>query len=82
MRPPWIWGKGNGTNPINTYENSIKVPFVASHPGVIQAGLLQSAMVASHDFMPTLLDYANLPLPDTNLPGQSFLTARTSCTTL
>ena len=70
-----FWGKGNGTNPVNMYENSIKVPFVASHPGVIPAGLVQSAMVASHDFMPTLLEYVGLPLPDTNLPGKSFLAA-------
>jgi arylsulfatase A-like enzyme len=70
-----FWGKGNGTNPVNMYENSIKVPFVASHPGVIPEGMVQSAMVASYDFMPTLLDYANLPVPDTQLPGSSFLSA-------
>jgi len=70
-----FWGKGNGTYPINMYENSIKVPFVASHPGVIPSGMVQSAMVASHDFLPTLLEYVNLPLPDTNLPGESFLPA-------
>ena len=28
-----FWGKGNGTFPRNMYENSVKVPFVASHPG-------------------------------------------------
>lgn len=68
-----FWGKGNGTNPINMYENSIRVPFLASHPGVIPEGIVQSGMVSVHDFMPTLLDYVNLPLPDTNLPGKSFL---------
>ena len=57
------------------YENSIKVPFIASHPGVIPEGTVQSALVASHDFMPTLLEYVDLPLPDTQLPGQSFLSA-------
>jgi arylsulfatase A-like enzyme len=70
-----FWGKGNGTNPVNMYENSIKVPFIASHPGVIPEGMIQSAMVASYDFMPTLLDYLDLPLPDTQLPGSSFLPA-------
>ena len=70
-----FWGKGNGTYPINMYENSIKVPFIASHPGVIPEGIVQSAMVASHDFLPTLLEYVDLPLPDTNLPGRSFLPA-------
>ena len=32
-----FWGKGNGTYPPNMYENSIKVPFVVSHPGRIPA---------------------------------------------
>ena len=72
-----FWGKGNGTNPVNMYENSIKVPFVASHPGVIPEGIVQSAMVASYDFMPTLLDYVNLPLPDTQLPGRTISAAAT-----
>ena len=70
-----FWGKGNGTNPVNMYENSIKVPFIASHPGVLPEGMVQSAMVASYDFMPTLLEYVNLPPPDTQLPGESFLSA-------
>ena len=70
-----FWGKGNGTRPVNMYENSIKVPFVASHPGSIPEGLVQSAMVSAYDFMPTLLDYVDLPLPDTDLPGRSFLPA-------
>ena len=30
-----FWGKGNGTSPLNMYENSSKVPFLASHPGRI-----------------------------------------------
>ena len=68
-----FWGKGNGTNPVNMYENSIKVPFVASHPGVIPEGIVQSALIASYDFMPTLLEYLDLPIPDTNLPGESFV---------
>jgi arylsulfatase A-like enzyme len=32
-------------------------------------------MVSAYDFMPTLLDYVNLPLPSTHLPGRSFLPA-------
>ena len=70
-----FWGKGNGTSPVNMYENSIKVPFLATHPGVIPEGIVQSAMVSEHDFMPTLLEYVGLPLPDTNLARISFLAA-------
>ena len=68
-----FWGKGNGTWPLNMYENSIKVPFVASHPGVIPEGAVESALVSACDFMPTLLEYLGLPLPEGgNLPGGSF----------
>ena len=33
-----FWGKGNGTEPRNMYENSIKVPAIFSHPGRIPQG--------------------------------------------
>ena len=69
-----FWGKGNGTYPPNMYENSIKVPFVVSHPDRIPAGSVQESMVSAYDFMPTLLDYLELPLPEApNFPGQSAL---------
>ena len=68
-----FWGKGNGTDPVNMYENSIKVPFLATHPGVIPEGTVQSAMASAYDVLPTLLDYVDLPPPNTNLPGQSLL---------
>jgi arylsulfatase A-like enzyme len=56
------------------YENSIKVPFLVSHPRRIPENRAQNAMVSSYDFMPTLLDYLGLPLPENrNLPGQSVL---------
>ncbi len=71
-----FWGKGNGTRPLNMYENSIKVPAVMSHPGKIPEGCVQPALVSAYDFMPTLLDYLGLPLPEgRNLPGQSVLPA-------
>ena len=71
-----FWGKGNGTSPLNMYENSVKVPTVISHPGAIPEGYVQPALVSAYDFMPTLLDYLGLPLPEgCNLPGESFLPA-------
>jgi len=69
-----FWGKGNGTNPRNMYENSIKVPAIFSHPGRIPQNRVEEAMVSAYDFMPTLLEYVDLPIPgDRNLPGRSFL---------
>jgi arylsulfatase A-like enzyme len=69
-----FWGKGNGTYPPNMFENSIKVPFVISHPGRIPEGGAEKAMVSAYDFMPTLLAYLGLPLPEgIDLPGRSVL---------
>jgi len=68
-----IWGKGNGTFPLNMYENSIKVPFIVSHPGSLPEGAVTGAMMSQYDFMPTLLDYLGLPpVKDDSLPGVSF----------
>lgn len=71
-----FWHKGNGTFPLNMYENSVKVPFIMSHPRRIPEGQVNEAMVSQYDFMPTLLDY--LDLPDSNddaSPGKSFVPA-------
>jgi len=68
-----FWGKGNGTFPMNMYENSIKVPFVASHPAGMPRGRVAQAMMSQYDFMPTLIDYLGLPaVQDDTLPGASF----------
>lgn len=69
-----FWGKGNGTFPLNMYENSIKVPLIMGHTGHIPEGKSISALVSGYDFMPTLLEYVGVPLPvRQNLPGQSIL---------
>jgi len=69
-----FWGKGNGTFPLNMYENSVKVPFIAAHPGRIPAGQASDALLSAYDFMPTVLDYCGLPaLPPEGRPGRSFV---------
>ena len=69
-----FWGKGNGTHPLNMYENSVKVPFIVSHPARLPKGKVATAMMSQYDFMPTLLDYLGLPQPqDDTLPGASFV---------
>jgi arylsulfatase A-like enzyme len=58
------------------FENSVRVPAIFSQPGRIPAGRVERALVSAYDFLPTLLGYLDLPLPDgRNLPGTSFLPA-------
>ena len=69
-----FWHKGNGTFPLNMYDNSVMVPAIFSQPGAIPAGAVSEAMVSQYDFLPTLLEYLHLPpMDDPTLPGRSFL---------
>jgi choline-sulfatase len=71
-----FWGKGNGTFPLNMYENSIKVPMIFSHPGTLPEGHVVDAMTSQYDFMPTLLDYVGFErFHNDSLPGRSFVPA-------
>ena len=71
-----FWHKGNGTFPLNMYENSVKVPFIMSQPVRIPQARVTEAMVSQYDFIPTLLDYLGLEIPEDSMrPGQSFLPA-------
>ena len=73
-----FWGKGNGTNPLNMYEHSIRVPALISQPGRLPQGIAQPAMFSAYDFMPTLLSYLDLPIPwDRDLPGRDAVNAWT-----
>ncbi len=68
-----VFGKGNATYPLNMFEESIKVPFIMSHPGCIQAGRTNSDLLSQYDFMPTLLEYVGCEVSSiSSLPGRSF----------
>jgi arylsulfatase A-like enzyme len=69
-----VWGKGNGTWPFNMYEESIRVPLLWSHPARLRAGQVNTEMVSSYDFFPTVLDYLGVKAPaDRKRPGRSYL---------
>ena len=68
-----IWGKGNGTFPLNMYDTSVKVPCLISWPGHIPQGRVDDHLLSHYDFFPTLLDLLGLDDPALeNLPGRSF----------
>lgn len=69
-----IWGKGNGTFPMNMYDTSIRVPMIIWHPDRIKAKTVIKDMLSAYDVRPTLMDYVGIPVPDDpTLPGSSFL---------
>ncbi|RKN84540.1 sulfatase-like hydrolase/transferase [Paenibacillus ginsengarvi] len=69
-----IWGKGNGTLPLNMFDTSVKVPAIFSHPGCIPEGQTNEELVSQYDVFPTLLEYVGISNPyESSLPGRSFL---------
>ena len=78
-----ILGKGNGTFPLNMYDESVKVPFIVRLPSHSpdnhtkrfpnNSGIVNHDLLSHYDFMPTILDYLGLENPMGNeLPGRSF----------
>ncbi len=52
------------------YELAVKVPFMVRWPGAAPRGMVEHRLVSSIDILPTILDAARLPRPD-SLPGRS-----------
>ena len=68
-----IWGKGNGTYPLNMYDTSVKVPFLISCPGRLPQGVVDEELRSHYDWFPTVLDYLGIENPEAEaLPGRSF----------
>lgn len=67
-----IWGKGNGTIPLNFWENSVRVPFIAWGPGRIAAGRSVDTPVSATSVYETLAELADVaPRPDPLRAGSS-----------
>ncbi len=52
-------------------EESLRMPFVARYPREIPPGVIEEDFILNVDFAPTLLDYAQVPLPN-SMQGRSF----------
>ncbi len=68
-----IWGKGNGTNPVNMYDTSVKVPGLFRLPSVIPKGTVNHEMISHYDFYETILEAAGIVKErKKDMPGVSF----------
>ncbi|ABK03094.1 sulfatase [Arthrobacter sp. FB24] len=68
-----VWGKGNGTFPLNVFDSSIKVPAIFSFPGRIARGKVREELLSAYDLPATILELAGLdPLEFEQGPGKSF----------
>ncbi len=72
-----IWGKGNGTMPLNMVEESIRIPMIFHHPGeALFSGQRRPEFVDHLDLFQTLMAFAGTKAPaeiSDTYPGKSFL---------
>jgi arylsulfatase A-like enzyme len=54
---------GKWTHSNSVYEELLRVPLLLRYPGVIPAGQTVDAPIYSMDLMPTILDFAGIPIP-------------------
>lgn len=67
------WGKGNATFPMNMYDSSVKVPFIAYQKGMKVTTSVPKGLYSHYDLFPTFLQYANVEISEQSLsPGKSF----------
>ncbi|MGQ4509629.1 sulfatase-like hydrolase/transferase [Dermabacteraceae bacterium CCM 9519] len=65
-----IWGKGNGSYPLNFWDSSVRVPFVIRVPGGARG--VSSALVSATSLHPTLCELAGTVAdPDRYAAGRS-----------
>ena len=68
-----VWGKGNGTRPMNCWDTSVKIPAIFSQPGVIASGSTIDELLSQYDLFQTIMEYTLAGSTVTpGLPGSSF----------
>ena len=72
-----IWGKGNGTLPLNLVEESVRVPLILYHPDAIMHPQRRVEFVDHTDLFQTILDFTSIELDEKkrderNYPGRSY----------
>jgi len=69
-----FWGMGDHTRPLHLRDGTTRIPMIFRHPKKIPAGAVAEQLVTNYDFMPSLLAYLDLPMPETgpDSPGRDF----------
>ena len=63
----WLGNKGT------LLEGGIRVPAIISYPAKLPSGAVRDQAITAMDWMPTILDLCEIPLPDVTLDGKSLL---------
>jgi arylsulfatase A-like enzyme len=71
-----IWGKGNGTLPLNMVEEAIRIPMIFNQPRTLYEQQHRREFVDHLDLFQTLVEHAGIkiePQKEGSYPGRSFL---------
>jgi arylsulfatase A-like enzyme len=67
-----MWGMGDHSRPIHTYEESVRIPLIYRHTGRIPAGSVIDSRTCNYNIFPTLMDHLGLEeQTPPGLPGTS-----------
>lgn len=67
-----LWSKGLASDPINMYEEVMKVPMIWSWPGRIPVEGARPELISFYDFVPTVCEITGATVPGRNLVGRSY----------
>ncbi|MBW8040630.1 MAG: sulfatase-like hydrolase/transferase [Planctomycetes bacterium] len=73
-----MWGMGDHSRPLHTYDETCHVPLIFRHPAGIPTGRRMDLMVSNYDLMPTVLSYLGFKdrIPrKPELPGRDYSAA-------
>jgi len=68
-----MWGMGDHSRPLFTFDKTSHIPMVCRHPGEIPAGRRSDAMISNYDLLPSVLSYLGL---QDKIPGKPELPGR------
>ncbi len=68
-----VWGMGDHSRPLHTFDSTMHVPLIYRHPPGIPAGRTSEILTSNYDILPTVLTYLEL---DEKMPGEPELPGR------
>ena len=72
-----LWGSGDGSDPVNMFEEVVAPPLLWSWQGHTPAQATRPELVSNYDLLPTVCDLTGADLPTGNLSGRSYLSLAT-----
>jgi arylsulfatase A-like enzyme len=68
-----LWSKGLASDPINMYDEVVRVPMIWVWPGKLPAEASYPEMISFYDFVPSLCEMTGTVAPSRGLAGRSYV---------